>query len=150
MPHAQQPPGGGLAIDPLGDGMVHTVAFRVADQAALDYWEARLRTDAETPSERLGHSLRFRDPEGLQLELEVDSSGDTPLRSVASDKPARHALLGFAGVRVHASHPERSRSTLERVLGFIPPDFEPLHERIEAQLTPLPPLASRAAARGTT
>src|SRR4051812_20452980 len=47
-----------------GDGMVHTIQWRVASDAALDFWAARLG-DAEVATERDGDALRFEDFEGL-------------------------------------------------------------------------------------
>ena len=104
-----------------GDGMVHTVAFRVADEPALDFWEQRL-TAAEVAVQRAPGRLAFADPEGLTLELLVEAVPDRPLRATAADVPADHAIAGFAGVRAYASDPEDSRGVLQDVLGFTPSD----------------------------
>src|SRR5216110_2567054 len=53
-----------------GAGMVHRVAFRVASEAALDFWEERLAGEGRETSRAAG-VLRFADPEGLWLELAV-------------------------------------------------------------------------------
>ena len=80
-----------------GDGMVHRVVFRVADRAALDFWQRRL--EREVPlGERAEHSLLLRDPEGLALELVVDTSGDEPLIAEFPDIPPEYAPLA-AGAR---------------------------------------------------
>jgi glyoxalase family protein len=96
-----------------GDGMVHTVSFRVGSPESLAFWEqrvgGRLTDDA----------LVFEDPEGLRLELLVDDSSDEPLTAEAPDIPAEHRLRGFAGVRAYAAHPERSERLL-RALEFVP------------------------------
>jgi glyoxalase family protein len=89
-----------------GDGMVHTVAFRVGSEASLDFWQARVG------GERGEGSLVFEDPEGLRLELLVDDSGDAPLTANAPDIPEEHRLRGFAGVRAYASQPQRSERLL--------------------------------------
>src|SRR5437762_7990223 len=94
-----------------GDGMVHTVSFRVGSEESLDFWAARVG------GTRGDGSLLFEDPEGLQLELLVDRSGDEPLTAEAPDVPAEHRIRGFAGVRAYASRPERSAVLLES-LGF--------------------------------
>src|SRR3954447_6793694 len=60
-----------------GDGMVHTVAFRVGSEASLDFWQERVG------GERAERSLVLEDPEGLRLELLVDESGDEPLTANA-------------------------------------------------------------------
>ncbi len=107
----------GARIGRAGDGMVHTVAFRVADEAALDFWERRLSA-VQIAVERSPGRLGFADPEGLRLELVVEAVPDEPLRATATDVPREHALLGFAGVRAYASDPARSRTVLEETLGF--------------------------------
>src|SRR5713226_8000422 len=53
-----------------GDGMVHRVLFRVGSDAALDFWQERVG------GERVDGGLRFRDPEGLELELVIDDGED--------------------------------------------------------------------------
>ncbi len=103
-----------------GDGMVHRISWRVGSNAALDFWERRL-DGAGVRSERGEGSLRFSDPEGLDLELILaGGEGERPLTAAAPDVPAELALQGFAGVRAYASEPGRSRDKLEQVLGFEP------------------------------
>ena len=53
-----------------GAGMVNRVVWRVASEAALDFWEARLRGE-EVAVSRVDGRLTFSDPEGLGLELAV-------------------------------------------------------------------------------
>jgi glyoxalase family protein len=102
-----------------GTGMVHTTTFRVAAGAALDFWEARLRTEG-IPTRRGEGRLGFDDPEGLGLELAVVSTGDAPLVARHPEIPSEHALQGFDGVRAFALSPEASRLLLEGTLGFSP------------------------------
>jgi glyoxalase family protein len=101
----------GVSKGRAGDGMVHTVSFRVGSEESLGWWQRRVGGSIE------GRSLAFDDPEGLRLELLVDDSGDPPLTADAPDIPAEHRLHGFAGVRAYASQPERSERLLE-ALGF--------------------------------
>jgi len=96
-----------------GNGMVHRVVFRVADAAALDFWEQRVG------GERGERSLLFEDPEGLALELAIDDSDDPPLVAKHPEIPRAHAIRGFAGVRAYAAAPEASAPFLE-ALGFEP------------------------------
>lgn len=100
-----------------GAGMIHRLAWRVEDQAALDFWQDRL-TAAGVSSRREDSSLRFADPEGLGLELTTARGGDEPLRAVAEAISERHRLQGFVGVRANADSPERSAELLGEVLGF--------------------------------
>jgi glyoxalase family protein len=97
-----------------GAGMVHRVAFRVGSRESLEFWQKRVGGELN------GDSLVFEDPEGLELELVVDDSGDPPLVARHPEIPEEHALRGFAGVCAFSSDPERSRAFLEEGLGFEP------------------------------
>jgi glyoxalase family protein len=99
-----------------GAGMIHTVAWRVAAPAALDFWADRLE-HAGRPVEHEADRLRSTDPEGLGLEIVASEAPDAPLAADAAGIPPEHALLGFDGVRAHALDPARSRPLLDR-LGF--------------------------------
>jgi glyoxalase family protein len=99
-----------------GDGMVHTIRWRVASPAALDYWAQRLAGE-DVATERTGDVLGFADFEGLRHELVVVEGGDPPLAAQAPDIPSEHALLGFHGVRAYAARPGASAPLLE-ALGF--------------------------------
>src|SRR5580765_2901851 len=74
-----------------GDGMVHRIAFRVAAEDALDFWEQRVG------GARTNGSLVFTDPEGLELEFVVDDTNDEPLVARSPEIPEEHALRGFHG-----------------------------------------------------
>ncbi len=102
-----------------GAGMVHRIVWRVASEAALDFWEQRLGA-AGVETAREDGRLRFSDPEGLDLELAVVESNDEPLVAQSPEIPPDHALQGFDGVRAYAADPERSRSLLEDTLAFDP------------------------------
>jgi len=100
-----------------GDGMVHRVVFRVESEKALDFWEQRLQEKVRAATRSDG-SLRFTDPEGLDLELVIDRSGDEPLRAEHPGIPAEVAIRGFEGVRAFSSMPEASEALFEQTLGF--------------------------------
>ncbi len=102
-----------------GTGMVHTISFRVASEAALDFWEARLGSE-EVAIRRGEGRLGFDDPEGLGLELSVVVTDDTPLVARHPEIPSEHALQGFDTVRAFADETEASRALLEGPLGFAP------------------------------
>src|SRR6188508_2179597 len=53
-----------------GDGMIHTIVWRVASTEALDFWERRLRGEGLDVT-RSESGLAFTDFEGMQLELAV-------------------------------------------------------------------------------
>jgi glyoxalase family protein len=109
----------GAAPGQPGAGMVHRIVWRVASDAALDFWEERLQGRAEDVA-RSGDSLTFEDPEGVRHELRVDASDDEPLVARHPEIPQEHALRGFDGVRAYAIDPERSTALLEDTLGFEP------------------------------
>jgi glyoxalase family protein len=107
----------GAAPGVAGAGMVHRIVWRVASREALEFWREHLsgRGVAARPTE---DSLLFSDPEGLEHELVLDTSGDPPLSAHNPDIPAEHALLGFDGVRAYSSDPPRSQRLLSETLGF--------------------------------
>src|ERR1700752_5084929 len=61
-----------------GAGMGHCLVLRVADGAALDFWERRLQR-GNVAFDRPADRLVFCDPDGLPLELVIDDGGDEPL-----------------------------------------------------------------------
>jgi glyoxalase family protein len=108
----------GAARGRAGDGMIHTVGWRVASPAALDFWAERLEA-AGTRSERDGDTLAFEDPEGLRHLLRVSDVPDEPLIADHPEVPRELALQGFDGVRAYAGNPDASTGLFE-TLGFEP------------------------------
>jgi glyoxalase family protein len=104
-----------------GAGMVHLVSYRVGSEDALGFWEKRLGA-AGTESERADGSLRFRDPEGLALELVVAETEDEPLVAEHPEIPFELALQGFDGVRAYTRAADASERFLEIGMGFDPVD----------------------------
>jgi glyoxalase family protein len=102
-----------------GQGMIHTVAWRVGSPEALDFWAERLG-EHEIETNRDGDSLRFDDPEGLGHELRVSEVDDEALIAEHPEVPAGMALQGFDGARAYSGNPEASRSLFEEALGFEP------------------------------
>jgi glyoxalase family protein len=107
----------GAPLGRAGAGMVHTVVWRVASGAALDFWAERLGA-AGTTVERGGESLRFTDPEGLAHELVVAQVPDPPLVADHPEVPAEMALQGFHAVRAYLADPAASSELLEGALAF--------------------------------
>jgi glyoxalase family protein len=104
-----------------GDGMIHTVGWRVASADALDFWGERLGAGG-TETERGDNTLRFADPEGLGHELRVSSVDDEPLIAEHPDVPSEMALQGFDGARAYSSNPDAGKGLFEEALGFEPGD----------------------------
>jgi glyoxalase family protein len=105
------------ALGRPGAGMVHRILWRVASEASLDFWAARLG-DEGTDTQREGSALRFADFEGLEHELVVVQTEDPALAARAAGVPEEHALIGFEGARAYAAAPERSEPLLTGALGF--------------------------------
>ena len=97
--------------------MVHLIVWRVASEEALDFWERRL-TGAGVVPKRARGSIRFRDPDGLDLELRVVETSEDPLIADHPEVPREFALQGFEGVRAYTADPTMSRSLLTDTLGF--------------------------------
>jgi glyoxalase family protein len=113
-----------------GAGMVHRVVWRVASEEALDLWEQRLGNEGVSTTRAPG-SLRFADPEGLNLELSVVEADDAPLIAEHPEIPAELALQGFDSVRAYTSQAEASREFLEQGLGFRAADGDAFEARGE-------------------
>jgi len=99
-----------------GAGMVHTVVWRVASEAAISFWERRLEAHDLAPWLE-GKELRFSDPEGLAHALVVSHAHDAPLVARHPEIPPAMALQGFEGVRAFGARIERSGALLEHVMG---------------------------------
>ena len=106
-----------------GAGMVHRIVWRVASEEALDFWEKRLGSQGVSVTREPG-SVRFSDPEGLDLELRIVETSDEPLVSHHPDIPTGLALQGFDGVRAYTDDPSRSAPLLHDTLGFTGPDAD--------------------------
>jgi glyoxalase family protein len=83
-----------------GDGMVHTVVWRVGSPEAIEFWADRLGAEG-LEVEVDGESLRFANPEGLWHELVVSHVDDEPLVAHHPEIPREVALQGFEGVRAY-------------------------------------------------
>ena len=100
-----------------GDGMIHTIGWRVASTQALDFWQERL-SGRGIETERTLNRLRFADPEGLGHELRISTVPDEPLIADHREIPSALALQGFDGARAYSSNPDTSRKLFEEALGF--------------------------------
>jgi glyoxalase family protein len=110
----------GAAPGRAGAGMIHRLRWRVGSDAALQFWGERLAREGVEArrSDDDDRSLRFSDPEGLDLELAVVQNDEEPLAAEAEGIPAEYALLGFDGVRAFARSADQEERTLTEALGF--------------------------------
>jgi glyoxalase family protein len=76
-----------------GDGMIHTVVWRVGSEEALEFWRAR------------AGGVPFTDPDGLRHDLVVTDVPDEPLIANHPEIPRELALQGFEGVRAYGQEP---------------------------------------------
>ncbi|MDP9187695.1 MAG: VOC family protein, partial [Actinomycetota bacterium] len=111
----------GAPLGRAGDGMVHTVGWRVASPEALGFWADRLeKAGFESERDDDARRLRFADFEGLGHELRVSTVPDEALIADHPEVPKEVALQGFDGVRAYSSAPEASEKLLVEGLGFEP------------------------------
>ena len=102
-----------------GAGMIHRLRWRVGSEQSLAFWARRLAREGVELEAGAGEGrLRFRDPEGLGLELAVVDTEDEPLRARAEGVPPEHALLGFDGVRAYGGDREHEHRLLTETMGF--------------------------------
>jgi glyoxalase family protein len=111
----------GAAPGRAGAGMVHRIAFRVGSEESLDFWAERLAAEG-VGAERGPGSLRFSDPEGMDLELVVAGVSDEPLIARSAEVPDEHALQGFDHVRAYTADPADSEHLLRDGMGLRPVD----------------------------
>lgn len=103
----------------IGGGQVGYTAYAIP-AGTMDFWEERLaKFGVETErSERFGETfLRFRDPDGLQLELVERAEGAASQWSFGGI-PAAKAIKGFAGALLYSVAPEKTMNVLQSVLGL--------------------------------
>jgi glyoxalase family protein len=102
-----------------GAGMVYRIAFRVPSANSIDWWENRLRRE-DVPASVVDGELRFADPEGLELALVVDTTGEEPLHLRHSEIPDEHDLVGFDHVIAYGNRLTGSARVLTEVMGAEP------------------------------
>ena len=103
----------------VGAGQVSTTQF-VIPEDSVEYWTDRfdeLGVDADDPVERFGDRVvRFRDPDGLPLELVARADAPEP-NLPDRPVPEEHAIRGFFGVTLSLQTAGPTVDLLER-MGF--------------------------------
>jgi glyoxalase family protein len=100
-----------------GAGMIHRLELGVGGERALEFWKDRLDA-AGYPATEVEKGLRFRDYDGLELELQGDTHGNPALTAQHPEVPEEFAIQGVQGARAYASDPGSARELLVDVLGF--------------------------------
>lgn len=108
----------------IGKPQVRTTTLTIPPES-VSYWQDRLASDGlevDGPFERFEETvLRFRDPDGTQLEL---VTGESPVEPVADGPvPAQHAIRSIQGVTLLSADIYVTASVLE-TLGFTLVDQE--------------------------
>ncbi len=119
-----------------GTGEVAETGLRIPSDAALDWWEARLRADARMivrgRTTRAGRpALRFSDAEGQPFALIVDANAPAPADAATAELeraeqewwktapvPREHAILGLGPVVLHVRSLEPTARFLTGVMGM--------------------------------
>jgi glyoxalase family protein len=104
----------GVPRGEAGAGMIHRLELGVDGEPALAFWKDRLDA-AGYPCTEVPGGLRFRDYDGLELELQGDTHKNPPL--IASGVPSEFAIQGVQGARAFATDPDGARPLLD-LLGF--------------------------------
>jgi glyoxalase family protein len=89
-----------------GEGMIHTVVWRVGSEEAIEFWRAR------------AGGVPFTDPDGLRHDLVVAEAPDEPLIANHPEIPRELALQGFEGVRAYGPEPTEFLEALGFENGF--------------------------------
>ncbi|MBV8456694.1 MAG: VOC family protein [Acetobacteraceae bacterium] len=113
----------GIRAGRHGTGQAVEIGFAIP-RAALGYWLGRLterHIEFEGPFDRFGERVvRFKDPEGLQLELITDERAVRREGWKGAGIDAEYALRGFHSVTLWEQGYERTAKLLTEHLGFVP------------------------------
>lgn len=103
----------------IGGGQVGATTY-VIPVGSMDFWEDRLTKHhiEFDKSERFGETyLAFADPHGLQLELVEREAGEAnpwTMGNITKDT----AIKGFGGAVLFSTDPEKTKETLQDVMGL--------------------------------
>lgn len=105
-----------------GSGSISRVALRVEDHEALNWWAQRLNNagvPCHSATEENGNQvLRFMDPEGLELELNIDGGLPGGIPWYQSPVPSTIGIRGLHAVTLMTNDLEPLKEVLTQVLGF--------------------------------
>ncbi|ANE48406.1 ring-cleaving dioxygenase [Paenibacillus swuensis] len=121
----------------IGGGQVGWSTF-VVPLGSLEFWRERLTklNVSFTEMTRFNETfLRFRDEDGLQLEI-VERAEGPESKWAFGGVPAQMAIKGFGGAVLYSINPEKTREVMEQILGFtyVGSDADLLRFRSEGDL----------------
>lgn len=104
-----------------GTGEAVNVSFAVPERSQ-EFWEKRLRdkeVEIRETFKQFGHpSIRFSDPDGMELDLVFTGSNDSEDEMPDVTIPAEHAIRGFWGTRLWLDEKNETASLLNELFGF--------------------------------
>lgn len=104
-----------------GSGEAVNVAFKVPE-GSQNFWLMRLKEQGLRFSDSFEvfgkQSIRFQDPDGLELDLVFDSTAKDKVSSYEGPVPNEYAIQGFESTRLKVQNPEGTVRILEDVFGF--------------------------------
>ncbi len=104
-----------------GIGESVNVAFQVPENSA-DFWIEHLNyLDIKHSDffEQFGKkTIRFEDPDGLELDMVFDGAAKDQASSYSSPVPNKYSIQGFDSTRLKVANPEGTVNILTDVLGF--------------------------------
>ncbi len=104
-----------------GSGQATLISLGVPSDA-IAYWADRFKrrdVDFDRPVSRDGlESIRFRAPDGLQLELVTSTRSAAPAPLLEGPIPWAKAIVGMESITLTEREPGPTRAILENILGF--------------------------------
>lgn len=104
-----------------GVGEAVNVAFRVPN-SSQDFWLTRLKEQGLKVSDSFEvfgkQTIRFQDPDGLELDLVFDGNSKEKVSEFQSPVPNEYAIQGFESTRLKVGRADSTVQILEDVFGF--------------------------------
>ncbi|GAB5410251.1 MAG: ring-cleaving dioxygenase [Balneolaceae bacterium] len=113
-----------------GSGEAVNVAFRVPN-GSQDFWITRLKEQGINISASFGvfgkQTIRFHDPDGLELDLVFDGESKDKVSDYQSPVPNDYAIQGFESTRLKVRRADSTVRVLEDIFGFNEQDSNANH-----------------------
>lgn len=104
-----------------GSGEAVNIGFKVPD-GSQDFWLTRLKGQNLNVSESFDvfgkQTMRFEDPDGLELDLVFDGDAKEKVSEYESTVPHEYSIQGFESTRLKLSKVDTTVEVLKDILGF--------------------------------